>query len=101
MKLLDIVHPAARTLVDIARSQDDEVGDGTTSVVILAGEMLSAAKPFLEEGIHPQVIIRTSSSHLLSCLSFSLLDHLFLPCSSLVGNSLVLVIAEVTDRGIP
>ena len=37
MKLLDIVHPAAKTLVDIAKSQDAEVGDGTTSVVILAG----------------------------------------------------------------
>ena len=40
MKLLDIVHPAARTLVDIAKSQDAEVGDGTTSVVLLAGEIL-------------------------------------------------------------
>ncbi|EGC37619.1 molecular chaperone [Dictyostelium purpureum] len=58
MKLLDIVHPAARTLVDIAKSQDSEVGDGTTSVVIMAGEFLKAAKPFLEEGIHPQIIIR-------------------------------------------
>eukprot|EP01132_Coremiostelium_polycephalum_P001545 gene1545-1945_t len=58
MKLLDIVHPAARTLVDIAKSQDSEVGDGTTSVVVMAGEFLKAAKPFLEEGIHPQIIIR-------------------------------------------
>lgn len=58
MKLLDIVHPAARTLVDIARSQDDEVGDGTTSVVVLACEFLTAAKHCIEEGIHPQVIIK-------------------------------------------
>lgn len=40
MKLLDIVHPAAKTLVDIAKSQDAEVGDGTTTVVLLAGEFL-------------------------------------------------------------
>ncbi len=40
MKLLEIVHPAANTLVEIARSQDSEVGDGTTSVVLLAGELL-------------------------------------------------------------
>jgi T-complex protein 1 subunit eta len=40
MKLLDVVHPAAKTLVDIAKSQDAEVGDGTTSVVILAGHCL-------------------------------------------------------------
>lgn len=58
MRLLDIAHPAAKMLVDIARSQDAEVGDGTTSVVVLAGEFLVAAKGFLEEGIHPQTIIR-------------------------------------------
>jgi T-complex protein 1 subunit eta len=58
MKLLDIVHPAAKTLVDIAKSQDAEVGDGTTSVVILAGEFLKHCKPFVEEGVHPRVIIR-------------------------------------------
>eukprot|EP01130_Rhizamoeba_saxonica_P006188 TRINITY_DN2458_c0_g1_i1.p1 TRINITY_DN2458_c0_g1~~TRINITY_DN2458_c0_g1_i1.p1 ORF type:complete len:550 (-),score=135.21 TRINITY_DN2458_c0_g1_i1:28-1677(-) len=59
MKLLDIVHPAAKSLVEIAKSQDEEVGDGTTSVVILAGELLTRAKSFIEEGIHPQTIIRT------------------------------------------
>lgn len=58
MKLLDIVHPAARTLVDIAKSQDSEVGDGTTSVVMLAGELLKSTKPFIEEGMHPQVVIK-------------------------------------------
>jgi len=58
MKLLDIVHPAAKTLVDIAKSQDAEVGDGTTSVVLLAGEFLKQCKPFIEEGVHPQIIIR-------------------------------------------
>lgn len=56
--LLDIVHPAARTLVDIARSQDAEVGDGTTSVMILAGELMKEAKQFVEDGVHPQVIIK-------------------------------------------
>ena len=49
MKLLDIVHPAAKTLVDIAKSQDAEVGDGTTSVVVLACEFLKQCKPFVEE----------------------------------------------------
>ncbi|KAI8074982.1 T-complex protein 1 subunit eta [Gongronella butleri] len=58
MKLLDIVHPAAKTLVDIARSQDAEVGDGTTSVVLLAGELLKEVKGYVEEGVSPQVIIR-------------------------------------------
>lgn len=58
MKLLDVVHPAAKTLVDISLSQDAEVGDGTTSVVILAGELLRQCKNYIEEGMHPQVIIR-------------------------------------------
>lgn len=58
MKLLDVVHPAAKTLVEIAKSQDAEVGDGTTSVVLLAGEFLKQCKPFIEEGVHPQVIVR-------------------------------------------
>lgn len=56
--LLDIVHPAAKTLVDIAIAQDNEVGDGTTSVVVLAAEFLKQAKQFVEDGVHPQTIIR-------------------------------------------
>ena len=58
MKLLEIVHPAVKTLVDIARSQDAEVGDGTTTVVLLCGEFLREAKPFIEDGVHPMNIIR-------------------------------------------
>merc|ERR1712166_792573 len=58
IKLLDIIHPAAKALVDIACSQDAEVGDGTTTVTILAGELLKEAKQFVEEGVHPQVIAR-------------------------------------------
>lgn len=58
MKLLDVVHPAAKTLVEIAKSQDSEVGDGTTSVVLLAGEFLKQCKPYVEEGVHPQVIVK-------------------------------------------
>jgi len=58
MKLLEIVHPAAKTLVDIAKSQDAEVGDGTTSVVLLASEFLAQMRPYIEEGVHPQVVIR-------------------------------------------
>ena len=44
ISLLDIVHPAAKILVDIAKSQDNEVGDGTTSVTIFAGELLKESK---------------------------------------------------------
>lgn len=58
LQLLDIVHPAAKTLVDIARAQDAEIGDGTTTVTLLAAELLRQAKQFVEDGMHPQIIIR-------------------------------------------
>jgi T-complex protein 1 subunit eta len=58
LQLLDIVHPAAKTLVDIAKSQDAEIGDGTTSVTLLACEFMTAMKRYIEDGVHPQLIIR-------------------------------------------
>lgn len=58
LKLLDIVHPAAQMLVDISRSQDAEVGDGTTSVTILAGELLKEAKGFIEDGVSSYLITK-------------------------------------------
>jgi T-complex protein 1 subunit eta len=66
--LLDIVHPAAKTLVDIARSQDNQVGDGTTSVVLTAGELLKQAKGFIEEGMHSQVIIKGFREAMKICI---------------------------------
>lgn len=56
--LLDIEHPAAKILVDIAKSQDNEVGDGTTTVTILAGELMKNAKTFIEDGMNPQILVR-------------------------------------------
>ncbi|CAN3354233.1 T-complex protein 1 subunit eta [Diutina catenulata] len=58
LKLLDIVHPAAKMLVDISRAQDAEVGDGTTSVTILAGELLKESKGFIEDGISSHLIAK-------------------------------------------
>ncbi|KAG5220962.1 chaperonin Cpn60/TCP-1 family [Salix suchowensis] len=58
MMLLEIVHPAARTLVDIARAQDAEVGDGTTSVVLLATQMLKEIRGYIEEGVSPHIIMK-------------------------------------------
>ena len=59
MKLLDIAHPAAKMLVDISQSQDMVVGDGTTSVVLLAAELLSHVKPYIEEGMSPTRMMTT------------------------------------------
>lgn len=58
LKLLEIVHPAAKTLVDIARAQDAEVGDGTTSVVLLAAQFLKEVRSLIEEGMSPHIIIK-------------------------------------------
>ncbi|KAI9104542.1 chaperonin Cpn60/TCP-1 family [Phlyctochytrium arcticum] len=58
MRLLDVVHPAAKALVDISRAQDAEVGDGTTSVTLFAAELLKEIKPYVDEGVAPQTIIK-------------------------------------------
>jgi T-complex protein 1 subunit gamma len=52
-----VQHPAAKSMIEIARTQDEEVGDGTTSVIVLAGEMLSQAEEFISENMHPTVVI--------------------------------------------
>ena len=69
ISLLDIVHPAAKTLVDIAKSQDNEVGDGTTSVVLFAGELLKQSKEFIEEGMHSSVIIKAYRVAMHLCIA--------------------------------
>jgi len=57
MKEFDIQHPAAKMLVEVAKSQDNEVGDGTTTAVVLAGELLSKAQELIDQDVHPTVII--------------------------------------------
>jgi len=57
LKSLFIDNPAAKILVDIAKTQDEEVGDGTTSVCVLAGELLREADKLLQQKVHPQTII--------------------------------------------
>lgn len=57
MKEIEVEHPTAKMLVDLSKSQEQEAGDGTTTVVILAGELLAKAEDLLDLGIHPTVII--------------------------------------------
>src|SRR5512135_3214791 len=57
MKELDVQHPAAKMLVEVAKAQDNEVGDGTTTAVVLAGELLSKAEGLVDKNVHPTVII--------------------------------------------
>jgi thermosome len=56
LKEIDIEHPAAKMLVEVAKTQDEEAGDGTTTAVILAGELLKKAEDLIEQNIHPTVI---------------------------------------------
>ena len=62
LRELDVSHPAAKSMIEISRAQDEEVGDGTTSVIVLAGEMMQAAEQFVSTGparvnLHPTQIV--------------------------------------------
>ncbi|MEM0216120.1 MAG: thermosome subunit beta [Candidatus Bathyarchaeia archaeon] len=54
---IEVEHPAAKMMVEIAKTQDDMVGDGTTTAVVLTGELLRKAEELLEQNIHPTVIV--------------------------------------------
>ncbi|KAH7828049.1 chaperonin containing TCP1, group II (cytosolic) [Monocercomonoides exilis] len=53
---IDVKHPAARTIIQLSRAQDEEVGDGTTSVIVLSGEVLAQSQELLERSLHPTII---------------------------------------------
>jgi thermosome len=57
LKEIDVEHPAAKMIVEVAKTQDDEVGDGTTTAVVLAGELLKQAESLIDQKIHPTVIV--------------------------------------------
>ncbi|MFQ6064846.1 MAG: thermosome subunit beta [Candidatus Bathyarchaeia archaeon] len=54
---MDIQHPAAKMMVEVAKTQDDEVGDGTTTAVVIAGELLGQSEDLVDKNVHPTVII--------------------------------------------
>lgn len=72
---MEIEHPAAKMIVEVAKTQEDEVGDGTTTAVIITGELLKKAEGLLEQNIHPTMILRgfriakTKALEILSGLS--------------------------------
>jgi len=69
LREITVQHPAAKHLIEIARTQDEEVGDGTTSVVILAGELLAVAEQFLDAKMHPINIIKSYRNALEDALN--------------------------------
>eukprot|EP00873_Tetraselmis_striata_P014268 jgi/Tetstr1/434532/TSEL_023623.t1 len=77
LREIDVSHPAAKSIIELSRTQDEEVGDGTTSVIILAGEMLHAALPLLERKLHPTVIVRGYNAALEDAIK--IVDELAFP----------------------
>ena len=77
LKQMDIEHPAAKMMVEIAKTQDDEVGDGTTTAVVIAGELLKNAESLLNQQVHPTVIAEgyqqaaTKALEILSAIAIS------------------------------
>uniref|UniRef100_A0A0A9W1M3 T-complex protein 1 subunit gamma n=2 Tax=Lygus hesperus TaxID=30085 RepID=A0A0A9W1M3_LYGHE len=57
LREIDVSHPAAKNMIELSRTQDEEVGDGTTSIIIFAAELLKMSEPFLLRNMHPRVII--------------------------------------------
>jgi len=64
LKEIDVEHPAAKMIVEVAKTQDEECGDGTTTAVILAGELLKRAEGLIEQNVHPTVI---AAGYRLAC----------------------------------
>jgi len=57
LREVDVSHPAAKSMIELSRGQDEEVGDGTTSVIVLSGQILGSATPLLERNFHPTIIV--------------------------------------------
>merc|ERR1719482_737549 len=102
LKKMELHHPCAKMLVELSKSQDVEAGDGTTSVVVIAGALLKAAQDMLDTGLHPQVITdaflsaAAKSDEILKAMSIpvNLTDHSSLIkaaktslCSKIVAQS--------------
>lgn len=78
LKAVNVDNPAAKILVELAKIQDQEVGDGTTSVVVLTGELIREAEKLIDQKIHPMVIVdgwRMATSTARAALEASAVDH--------------------------
>jgi thermosome len=96
LKEMDIEHPAAKMIVEVAKTQDDEVGDGTTTAAVLAGEFLKNAEELLELGVHPTVI--ASGYRLASIKAKEILKSLSKPVT-VDDRDLLLKIAATAITG--
>ena len=88
LKQIDIEHPAAQLLVDLAQLQDQEVGDGTTSVVLIAAELLRRANALIQDNLHPTTVIAGYRVALKAAIAF-IKQSLVVPVSSLTDTQLL------------
>ncbi|AEA47241.1 thermosome subunit beta [Archaeoglobus veneficus] len=79
LKEIDVEHPAAKMIIEIAKTQDNEVGDGTTTAVVLAGELLKRAEELLDQEIHPAII--STGYRLASEKAMEILEEIAIPIS--------------------
>ncbi|MEG9195202.1 MAG: thermosome subunit beta [Candidatus Methanoglobus sp.] len=77
LKEMDVEHPAAKMVIEVAKTQDNEVGDGTTTAVVIAGELLKKAEELLDQEIHPTVIAK--GYRLASAKAMEILDNIAVP----------------------
>ena len=68
LREVDVSHPTAKSMIELSRAQDEEVGDGTTSVIVLSAQILASAEPFLKNKYHPTVICHAYSNALAFAL---------------------------------
>lgn len=93
---MKIEHPAAKMIVEVAKTQDEEVGDGTTTAVVIAGELLKNAEQLLDQGIHPSVIIKGYRAATDKCME--LLDKMA-ENVTIADKKLLIDIAETAMTG--
>ena len=74
LKEIDVQHPAAKMVVEVAKTQDDECGDGTTTAVVLAGELLKQSESLIDANVHPTVI--TNGFKLAAAKAVEVLDKI-------------------------
>jgi thermosome len=96
LKEMDIEHPAAKMVVEVSKTQDDEVGDGTTSAAVVAGELLKKAEDLIEQEIHPTII--ASGYRLAAEKAIEVLNSLAMSVD-MSNRNLLISIAETAMTG--
>jgi thermosome len=95
LREMDIEHPVAKMIVEVAKAQDDEIGDGTTTAVIIAGKLLEKAEALLDQDVHPTVIVQGYKQ--AAARAQEVLSEIAIDVSG--DDSILLKIAQTAMRG--